>query len=135
MKPYLLILLIIIIAGGVFFAVRKNPTQDHLAPPTETAGSSTASEQPPTTHVGVSATSGGTSNPPPSGPRAISWPEAKSLVQTCKVKVGFQTHDRSVKLTLTDGSVVTSVADMLDELPRLAQSVESKCGKIPIATE
>lgn len=65
----------------------------------------------------------------------ISWPQAISLIERCKVKAVFQNHSLDIYLTLEDDRRVRSVESKLDEVFRVMEKTPEKCGNIPVATE
>ncbi|MFA6171625.1 MAG: TspO/MBR family protein [Patescibacteria group bacterium] len=65
----------------------------------------------------------------------LSWPEAEAKINNCEAERLSQNHDRQVTLFLKDRRRLKTVEPTLDLIISLYQSVQSKCGKIPIATE
>lgn len=65
----------------------------------------------------------------------IPWLQAKTLIETCGVKMVMQLHNLNVYLTLLDNTRVTSIEPSIDEVIRVTQNVSYKCGNVPIATE
>ncbi|MFZ5963623.1 hypothetical protein ACOXXX_11770 [Thalassococcus sp. BH17M4-6] len=54
---------------------------------------------------------------PPDG-SDIPWSEAVELFQQCRVETAFQLHDRTVTLTLKDGTTLHTVTPRLDDVVR-----------------
>ncbi len=74
---------------------------------------------------------------PPATPpmdREASWPEAVQLLQRCKVDSVFQLHDRTVSLTLKDGSTVTTIEPHLDAVI-YPDVMPPRCGDVGIIME
>jgi len=63
------------------------------------------------------------------------WEQALLTVNNCEVKKVFQTHSRLVTLTLKNGNKLIAKEPQIDDIITAVEAVESKCGKIPIATE
>ena len=68
-------------------------------------------------------------------PQEADWERAKELILDGKVETLAQAHDRSVILTLKDGSQFTTKEPALDEIFRLVKQCGAKCSEIMIATE
>lgn len=65
----------------------------------------------------------------------VSWPEAMTLLEECRVTMVFQTHSLDVILDLDDETQVRTVAPMIDEVFSVIDSTREVCGVIPVATE
>lgn len=63
------------------------------------------------------------------------WEQALLAVNNCEVKKVFQTHSRLVTLTLKNGNKLIAKEPQIDDIITAVEAVESKYGKIPIATE
>ncbi|KUK66446.1 MAG: transmembrane(s)proteins 9..31 [Parcubacteria bacterium 34_609] len=63
------------------------------------------------------------------------WEQALLTVNNCEVEKVFQTHSRLVTLTLKNGNKLIAKEPQIDDIITAVEAVESKCGKIPIATE
>lgn len=90
----------------------------------------------------VSASSSRTSQPNKTGeqvnltvPEETEWKQAKEMILDGKVESLTQAHDRTVILTLKDGSQFTTKEPVLDDIFRLLQQCGAKCSEIIIATE
>ena len=63
------------------------------------------------------------------------WEQALLAVNNCEVKNAFQTHGRIVTLTLKNGNRLIAKEPQVDDMITVVRTAESKCGKIPMATE
>jgi len=68
-------------------------------------------------------------------PQETEWEQAKELLLAGKVETLTQAHDRTVILTLKDGSQFTTKEPALDDIFRLVEQCGAKCAEIMIATE
>ena len=68
-------------------------------------------------------------------PQETKWEQAKELILARKVETLTQSHDRTVILTLKDGSQFTTKEPVLDDIFRLVEQCGAKCSEIMIATE
>jgi hypothetical protein len=63
------------------------------------------------------------------------WESVKQAIGECEIKKVFQTHGRAVKAEFKNGKELTAIEPELDDIIHFAVSMESKCGKIILATE
>lgn len=68
-------------------------------------------------------------------PRKISWEEAVEVINTGKVRRGFQSHSLFVSLQLSDGSILHTKEPSIDEIFRVIEDCGSKCDNASILTE
>jgi len=68
-------------------------------------------------------------------PQETEWEQAKELLLAGKVESLTQAHDRTVILTLKDGSQFTTKEPTLDEIFKRVEQCGAKCSEITIATE
>jgi len=65
----------------------------------------------------------------------ISWEEAKEMVSYCQTKKIGQAHSLDVNVWLHDGTKLNSKEPVIDDIIKLAESVNDKCGTIQMMTE
>lgn len=66
----------------------------------------------------------------------ITWEEAVELIRNCQVISVFQTHSKSVSITLTDETTKSTIEPELDLVLDEASKASDKCGfEILAATE
>lgn len=63
------------------------------------------------------------------------WEQAILAVSNCEVEKVFQTHSRIVTLTLKNGNKLIATEPEIDDIVTISEAAESRCGKIPMATE
>ncbi|MFA6896641.1 MAG: hypothetical protein WC242_05595 [Candidatus Paceibacterota bacterium] len=63
------------------------------------------------------------------------WEQALLAVNNCEVRKAFQKHRLIVTLTLKNANKSIATEPQIDDIITVVRNVESKCGKIPIATE
>jgi len=63
------------------------------------------------------------------------WELVKKAVNDCETSKVWQTHARIIKAELKNGGELTALEPEIDEIIRIADEAEPKCGKIPIGTE
>jgi len=63
------------------------------------------------------------------------WQRIKSSLENCQVSKIMQTHDLEVKAVLKTGETIKAVEPAIDQIFKIAERVEDKCGKIIMATE
>jgi hypothetical protein len=63
------------------------------------------------------------------------WDEIKKAIEDCQVKEVFQSHSRDVVAKLKDGRELKSKERKIDDIIKVAQNAQPKCGKIIMATE
>jgi tryptophan-rich sensory protein len=63
------------------------------------------------------------------------WEQALLAVSNCEVEKVFQAHSRIVNLTLKNGNKLIAREPQIDDIFAAIKTSESKCGKIPMATE
>jgi len=66
---------------------------------------------------------------------AEAWPFVSEAINDCKVERVFQAHSLIVSADLKDGRRITAFEPKIDDILNLAESAESRCGHIPVATE
>lgn len=63
------------------------------------------------------------------------WNMALTALNNCEVKSVFQTHSKRVTLELKNGAELIVYEPKIDEVMRVVDSLEDKCGRIRMATE
>jgi uncharacterized protein YlzI (FlbEa/FlbD family) len=63
------------------------------------------------------------------------WEQALLAVNNCEVEKAFQKHSLIVTLTLKNGNKLITKEPQIDDIITAVEAAESKCGKIPMATE
>ena len=59
----------------------------------------------------------------------------KQAINNCEAESVWQTHDRAVKAKLKTGKELNGVEPKIDDIINIAETAESKCGKILMGTE
>lgn len=72
---------------------------------------------------------------PQTGSIFISWQKAVELIEQCKIEMIMQTHALDVYLNLRDGTRVRAVEPLIDEVFKITERAQVRCGSIPSATE
>ncbi|MFA5083789.1 MAG: hypothetical protein WC475_00165 [Candidatus Paceibacterota bacterium] len=63
------------------------------------------------------------------------WEQALLAINNCEVEKAFQKHSLIVTLTLKNGNKLIAREPKIDDIITIVETVEPKCGKIPIGTE
>ena len=63
------------------------------------------------------------------------WDMAKTAVANCEVTKAFQSHSRIVNLELKNGNKLIASEPVIDDVMKIVNEAEAKCGRIQIATE
>jgi len=63
------------------------------------------------------------------------WELVKKAVNDCEASKVWQTHAKIVKAELKNGGELTTLEPEIDEIIKIVDEAEPKCGKIPIGTE
>jgi hypothetical protein len=72
---------------------------------------------------------------PAKGRTYISWPQARALIDACRVSFAAQSHALDVELRLANNQTLYTVEPNIDNLFSVLERVRDKCGNIPVATE
>jgi hypothetical protein len=64
-----------------------------------------------------------------------SWELIKQAIDNCEVESVWQTHDRTVKAELKNGEELIAVEPKIDDIIKVGEAAEPKCGSIIIGTE
>jgi hypothetical protein len=67
--------------------------------------------------------------------KTVSWEEAKSILLDGEVAEVFQLHSLEVKLTLKDGSKLSTTEPAIDDVFKVIDECGEKCVDIRVATE
>jgi hypothetical protein len=67
--------------------------------------------------------------------KTVSWDEAKSIILNGEVAEVFQLHSLEVKLTLKDGSKLSTTEPAIDDVFKVIEECGEKCADIKVATE
>jgi len=65
----------------------------------------------------------------------LNWESIKKAVSDCEVKEVFQSHSRSIKVKLKNGEELTATEPKIDDIMKIVEESENKCGKILMGTE
>ncbi len=65
----------------------------------------------------------------------IAWLRIIQAISNCEAVRLFQAHSLRVQAQLKDGSELEATEPVIDEIFRVAETAEEKCGHIPVATE
>jgi hypothetical protein len=65
----------------------------------------------------------------------LSWKAIESAVQDCQAEKAFQTHSRQVTLQLKDGNEIIAIEPDIDDIIRIIDAAEQKCGQVMVGTE
>ncbi|MDD5109667.1 MAG: hypothetical protein PHI63_00440 [Patescibacteria group bacterium] len=63
------------------------------------------------------------------------WQYALQIIRNCGVEKVSQTHRRVVSLALKSGDTLVVTEPQIDDIIVVTEAAQSKCGKIPVATE
>ncbi len=63
------------------------------------------------------------------------WDQAETMINDCEIEKLSQKQNRLVTIFLKDGRQFQSIEPQIDRVINLANSLESKCGKIQVITE
>lgn len=63
------------------------------------------------------------------------WELVKKAVNDCEASKVWQTHAKIVKVEFKNGGELTALEPAIDEIIKIVDEAEPKCGKIPIGTE
>jgi UPF0755 protein len=69
------------------------------------------------------------------GQASESWELIKQAINNCEAESVWQTHDRAVMAKLKTGEELNGVEPKIDDIINIAETAESKCGKILMGTE
>jgi len=64
-----------------------------------------------------------------------SWELIKQAIDNCEVESVWQTHDRTVKAELKNGEELIAVEPKIDDIIKVGEAAEPKCGSIIMGTE
>jgi hypothetical protein len=63
------------------------------------------------------------------------WETALTAINNCEVEKAFQTHSKIVTLKLKNGNELTAYEPEIDDIIKILEKLEPKCGSIVIGTE
>ena len=63
------------------------------------------------------------------------WEITKQAIISCNVKKIFQTHEKRVKTTLKNGTVLTAIEPTIDEVFNVIRGAAPNCGTVQMSTE
>lgn len=65
----------------------------------------------------------------------LSWELIQQAVDNCEVRSVWQTHDKTVGVEFKNGEELIAIEPEIDDIMRIVEIAEIKCGKILMATE
>jgi len=63
------------------------------------------------------------------------WEQAVLALNNCEVEKAFQTHNKIITLTLKNGNKLIAREPQIDEIIKVIEETEAKCGNVPMGTE
>lgn len=64
-----------------------------------------------------------------------SWELIKKAIEDCQVQRVWQLHNKSAGAELKNGQELSALEPKIDDIIKLVEAAESKCGGVPIMTE
>ncbi len=127
----------------IFLAACQSATPVATFSPQQTAAPYPPPQVTPLPNVGaypalaVTESTGGAMYPAPGsgGTDTISWDEAKSILLNGEVAEIVQLHSLEVKLTLKNGSMLSTTEPAIDDVFKVIDECGEKCADISVATE